>query len=118
MSPDSYRVTAILALGFFFNAAGVQHLVILQREMRFTSLAAIGVLSLLISSAIGIAGAKAGFGYWALVVMTVSLPLTSTIGFWLTADWVPGKPHKRVASVDDTVWGHSYAKRSHCLSRN
>jgi len=93
--PRLLGVTAILALGFFFNAAGVQHLVILQREMRFTSLAAIGVLSLLISSAIGIAGAKAGFGYWALVVMTVSLPLTSTIGFWLTADWVPGKPRRR-----------------------
>ena len=92
--PRLIGVTTVLALGFLFNAAGIQHLVLLQREMRFTTLAVINVGSLVISTAIAIGGAKAGYGYWSLVVMTVSLPLTSTIGFWMTTGWVPGRPRR------------------------
>jgi O-antigen/teichoic acid export membrane protein len=94
--PRLFKVTAVLALGFLFNAAGIQHSVLLQRQMRFTAMAVIGVVSLIVSTAIGIGGAKAGYGYWALVAMTVALPLTSTIGFWLTTGWVPGMPRRRV----------------------
>jgi O-antigen/teichoic acid export membrane protein len=93
--PRLFPVTAVLALGFLFNAAGIQHLVILQREMRFTTMSVIGLVSLVLSSGIAIAGAKLGFGYWALVAMTVSAPLTTTIGFWVTTRWVPGKPHRQ-----------------------
>lgn len=93
--PRLFGVTAILALGFLFNAAGIQHSVLLQRQMRFTTLAVIGVVSLTVSTAIAIGGAKAGYGYWALVAMTVALPLTATIGYWLTTSWVPGMPHRR-----------------------
>jgi len=93
--PRLFGVTAVLSLGFLFNAAGVQHSALLQRQMRFTTLAVIGVVSLIVASAIAIGGAKAGYGYWALVAMTVALPLTGTIGFWLTTGWVPGMPHRQ-----------------------
>jgi PST family polysaccharide transporter len=93
--PRLLWVTVVLASGFLFNAAGIQHSVLLQRQMRFTALALIGFGSLIVGTAIAIGGAKAGYGYWALVVMTVSLPLTSTIGLWLTSGWVPGMPHRR-----------------------
>ena len=94
--PRLVGVTIVLAAGFLFNAAGVQHSALLQREMRFTALAVISVVSLVVGTAIAIFGAKAGYGYWALVAMTVALPLSSTIGLWLTTRWVPGMPHKRV----------------------
>ncbi len=94
--PRLLWVTAVLAAGLLFNAAGIQHSVLLVRQMRFTALAVIGVGSLIVGTAIAIVGAKAGYGYWALVVMTVSLPLTNTIGLWLTTGWVPGMPHRRV----------------------
>jgi O-antigen/teichoic acid export membrane protein len=93
--PQLLRVTAALAAGFLFNSAGVQHSAILQREMRFTALAVIGVVSLIVSTAIAIGGAKAGYGYWALVAMTVTASLISTIGFWVATGWVPGMPHRR-----------------------
>jgi O-antigen/teichoic acid export membrane protein len=93
--PQLFGVTAVLAAGFLFNAAGTQHSVLLQRQMRFTALAAISVVSLTVGAAIGIGGAKAGCGYWALVAMTVTPPLIATIGFWLTTGWVPGMPHRR-----------------------
>lgn len=93
--PRLFMVTVVLAAGFVFNAAGVQHSALLQREMRFTALAVIGVVSLIVGTAIAIGGAKAGYGYWALVAMTVTSPIVSTLGFWLTTAWVPGMPHTR-----------------------
>jgi PST family polysaccharide transporter len=92
--PRLVQVTAALAAGFVFNAAGVQHGVILQREMRFTTLAIINTVALVMGSAIGIASALAGFGYWSLVVMTITQPLALTIGQWIATGWMPGRPQR------------------------
>jgi O-antigen/teichoic acid export membrane protein len=92
--PQLLGVTSVLAIGFLFNAAGIQHAAILQREMRFTALSVISVVALTVSTAIAVYAAKAGYGYWALVSMTVTPPIIATIGFWLTTGWVPGMPRK------------------------
>jgi O-antigen/teichoic acid export membrane protein len=94
--PHLLGVTAVLAAGFLFNAAGVQHSAILQRQMRFTALATIDIISLVVSSAVGIGMAVGGYGYWALVIMTVTLPLVATVCLWRTTAWIPGRPRKRV----------------------
>ncbi len=94
--PRLLWVTAIVAVGFLFNGAGVQHSAILQRQMRFSTLALVDVVSLIISTAIAIGAARAGYGYWALVAMTVCLPLATTIGLWLTTRWIPGLPHRNI----------------------
>jgi O-antigen/teichoic acid export membrane protein len=93
--PRLIGITDVLALGFLFNAAGVQHSALLQREMRFTAMAVINTVGLIIGTAIAIGGARAGAGYWALVVMTVTMPLVSTVGFWLATAWIPGAPRRR-----------------------
>jgi O-antigen/teichoic acid export membrane protein len=93
--PRLIGITDVLALGFFFNAAGVQHSALLQREMRFTALAVINTIALIMGTAIAIGGARVGFGYWALVLMTVTMPLVSTLGFWLATAWIPGAPRRR-----------------------
>jgi hypothetical protein len=41
---------------------------------------------------IAIAGAEAGYGYWALVAMSVATPLA---GVWLVTGWVPRMPRRR-----------------------
>ena len=94
--PRLVGVTAVLGAGFLFNAAGVQHSALLQRQMRFTTTAAIDIFSLTISIAVGIGMALKGFGYWSLVGMTVTLPLICTICMWLATGWVPGMPKRRV----------------------
>ena len=94
--PRLFWVTSVVAVGFLFNGAGVQHSAILQRQMRFTALAVTDVVALIVSTAIAIGAAKAGYGYWALVAMTVSLPLTTTVGLWIASAWVPGMPHRGV----------------------
>jgi len=93
--PRLLGVTAVLGAGFFFNAAGIQHGALLQRQMRFTSLAMINTVSLILGAAIAIGGAEAGYGYWALVGMTITFPLVNTIGCWLIAAWVPGPPRRK-----------------------
>ena len=94
--PRLLGVTAMLGAGFLFNAAGVQHGALLQRQMRFTTVAGIDTLSLVLSVAVGIGMAFRGYGYWALVVMTVSLPLTGTLGLWLANTWIPGAPRRGI----------------------
>jgi len=93
--PELFAVTAVLATGFLFNGVGTQHSALLQRQMRFTTLSVISVISLTVSTAVGIAGAKTGYGYWALVGMTVTAPLIATIGLWLATGWVPSMPRRR-----------------------
>jgi O-antigen/teichoic acid export membrane protein len=94
--PRLFGITAVLALGFLFNAAGTQHSALLQRQMRFTTMAVISVVSLMVGTAIAIEVAEAGYGYWALVWMSIASPLAGTFGFWLTTGWVPGMPQRRV----------------------
>jgi O-antigen/teichoic acid export membrane protein len=89
-------VTAVLAAGFILNAAGVQHTALLQRKMRFVALSVIEIVSLVVSIAVGVGMAVGGYGYWALVGMTLTAPAVGTAGAWLSAAWVPGVPHRHV----------------------
>ncbi len=64
--------------------------------MRFNALALIDISSLAIGTAIAIGTAMSGYGYWALVVTSVSIPLTTTLGLWLATAWIPGVPRRGV----------------------
>src|SRR6266851_9526949 len=61
--PHLLGVTVVLATAFLFNAAGVQHSALLQRQMRFTALATIDTISWVVSTSVGISMAVAGFRY-------------------------------------------------------
>lgn len=93
--PRLVRVTAALAPGFLLSGLGAQHAAILARQMRFTAGAAIDVVAIFVSASVGIGMAVAGYGYWALVGMSLALPAVSSIGAWLVARWVPGPPRRR-----------------------
>jgi len=93
--PGLLWVTVVLGTAFLFNAVGIQHSALLQRQMRFTAMAAISLASLMAGTAVAIAGAAIGYGYWALVASLVITPLVASIGFWLATGWVPGAPRRR-----------------------
>ena len=94
--PRLVWVAAVLGTAFLFNAMGVQHSALLQRQMRFTAMAAISLVSLLVGTAIAVGGAAIGYGYWALVASSVVTPVVASIGYWLATGWVPGMPRRRV----------------------
>ena len=90
--PRLFWVSIILGTSFLFNGAGVQHTALLERQMRFTALATIDIIALVVSTAVGIVMAATGFGYWSLVAAAVAVPLVATICLWLTTGWSPGRP--------------------------
>jgi O-antigen/teichoic acid export membrane protein len=94
--PRLFWITSVIAVGFVINAAGVQHSALLQRAMRFTALAVIDTVSLAASTALAVASALAGLGYWSLVVMSVSIPLVGVVGVWWATKWVPGRPRRHI----------------------
>lgn len=91
--PRLFWVTAAMGAGFVFNAAGVQQLALLQRQMRYVRLAAIEFSCQLASLSLGICLALAGYGYWALVAAAVALPAAVTVSTWTATGWIPGRPH-------------------------
>jgi O-antigen/teichoic acid export membrane protein len=103
--PRLFGVTVVLALGFLFNAAGTQHSALLQRHMRFTALAVISVISFLAGTVIAIGCAEAGFGYWALVAMSISSTLVGTLCLWLATGWVPKMPQRGAGVRSMMVFG-------------
>ena len=92
--PRLFGVTAVLALAFLFNAAGIQHSAMLQRRMRFTTLAVISVVALIVGTAVAIGAALAGLRYWALVALSITSSFIATIGFWVAVGWIPGRPRR------------------------
>jgi O-antigen/teichoic acid export membrane protein len=94
--PRLQAITIALATGFLFNAAGVQHIAILEREMRFSRLALIDMASVAIGSALAITVAWQSGGYWSLVLMMVVVPLASTVFAWSSTGWIPGRPNRGV----------------------
>ena len=69
----------------------------------------ISVVSLMVGAAIAIGGAEAGYGYWALVWMSIASPLAGTLGLWLTTGWIPGMPQSRLEfSVSDAIRRHAH----------
>lgn len=105
--PRLFWVTVALAPGFLLNAAGVQHSALLQRDLRFTALAVIQVVALVVSTALGIGAALLGYGYWSLVVLSITLPLVSTIAYWLAKPWIPGRPRNGVGILPMVHFGGS-----------
>jgi PST family polysaccharide transporter len=94
--PRLFWVTIAMAAGFILNAAGVQHSALLQRHMRFVAQATTEIISWVVSAAIGVGFALAGYGYWALVWMAISLPAVATIGAWVATRWFPGPPRRGI----------------------
>jgi O-antigen/teichoic acid export membrane protein len=94
--PRLFWVTEAMAAGFLVNAAGIQHVALLQRELRYVTLTLIEALSQLGSIAVGIGMAIAGLGYWALVAAALASPAITTVGALLTVAWLPGRPRWNV----------------------
>jgi len=92
--PRVFWVTVISALAFSINGLGIQHTALLQRGMRFVTIAKIEILSLALSSALAIGMAWRGYGYWSLVALALSGVVISSAGAWVAVPWRPGLPSK------------------------
>lgn len=94
--PRLYWVTMTAAVGFVINAAGIQHSALLQRQLRYTALAAVEILAQLAGFVVGVGMAIAGFGYWALVAGIIVSPTVTVTCVWAIARWIPSLPRRHI----------------------
>jgi PST family polysaccharide transporter len=90
--PALVGVTMALASTFVLSGLSVQHNALLRRQMRFSALSAVDVVSTVCGLATAVASAVLGAGYWALVYQQIAQQTTATAGAWLTCGWRPGPP--------------------------
>ena len=89
-----FWVTIASGLAFLISGFGMQHGALLQRTMRYTTMARISVYSLLVSSVVGISMALLGCGYWSLVGMTLASTIVGTVASCWAIPWIPGRPKR------------------------
>jgi O-antigen/teichoic acid export membrane protein len=85
-------VASTLSIPFIFSGLAAQPQAILQRQMRFKAIAFAEIASLIISASVGIAAAFAGWGYWALVTMSVISVIINTSLVCFLCRWQPSRP--------------------------
>jgi O-antigen/teichoic acid export membrane protein len=100
-----YWMAVISGVAFIFNGLTTQHQALILREMRFVTLAKIDLLSLTISSAVGVVMALFGWGYWSLVGIPVVASIVSAAGAWLAVPWVPGPPRRKCGVISMLHFG-------------
>ena len=93
--PRLYWVVVVSGLAFLFNGLAAQHSALLQRGMRFVTQAKIDVLSLAVSSAVGVGMALLGCRYWSLVGMAIASSMVPAAAYWIVVSWIPGPPRRR-----------------------
>jgi len=72
----------------------VQHDALMQRQMRFTALAAINIMTLITGYGAAIFSAWYGAGFWALAVQQYATSLTLLLLLFAICRWWPGLPRR------------------------
>ena len=77
---------------FFFNSLAIQHRALLDRSMRFATSAKIDVAASIVGAVVAITLAILKFGYWALILQNIALPVVVAVAVWIAMPWRPGRP--------------------------
>jgi PST family polysaccharide transporter len=93
--PALIAVSIALSLGFVFEGLAVQHVALLNRQMRFKVISAVEVGCAVAGFSLGIVMAVVGWGYWSLVGATLATGGFRVISAWLASPWRPQRPMRR-----------------------
>lgn len=91
-APQLTWVMLALSVTFLFGGLGIQHQALLNRQMRFATIAGVQIISTIIGIAAAIYAAMHGFRYWALVLNNIISSVTLVLGLWLASGWLPCLP--------------------------
>jgi O-antigen/teichoic acid export membrane protein len=90
--PEVRGITIALSSTFIFGGLTAQHNALLQRQMRFSRMAAIEVIAMVLGTAVAISAALSGAGYWSIVLWGVVSTFVTMALSWLSSRWRPGRP--------------------------
>jgi O-antigen/teichoic acid export membrane protein len=89
------EITLLLSATFLISGSTVQHLALLKRQMRFKALASIEIGSMAVGVVVGVFMALLGYGYWSLVVSSLSMETAALLLTWSISRWRPQLPVPR-----------------------
>lgn len=92
--PRLVSITLVLSVTFLLASSTVQHVALLNRQMRFGVIAVIDVLSMLTGYLAGIGVALWKYGYWALVFGNVVHVTIRLLLAWSISGWRPRLPSR------------------------
>ena len=90
--PKLVKIAFALSGCYLLNGLTVQHIALLNRQMRFVATSAIDVGSVAAGLAMGIGAALAGYGYWSLVAATLAQAVVRLVAAWSVSSWRPQLP--------------------------
>jgi O-antigen/teichoic acid export membrane protein len=93
--PPLVGISIALSGAFVLEGLAVQHMALLNRQMKFTTISAIEVGSAAGGFLIGIAMALLNWGYWSLVGATLATAALRVTAVWAVSEWRPQKPMRR-----------------------
>ena len=79
----------VMFISFIINATAIVQTNRLMKKMDVRMIAISNSIGLIISAAVGIYFALAGYGAWAIVWQTITLGIIKSIILWATSRWVP-----------------------------
>ncbi len=92
--PRLIGITLVLSITFLLASSAVQHVALLNRQMRFKAIAVIDVVSMLAGYLTGIGMALLKYGYWALVFANVVQVAIKLVLAWSISLWRPRFPSR------------------------
>ncbi|MDR3414344.1 MAG: oligosaccharide flippase family protein, partial [Formivibrio sp.] len=87
-------IAAGISVSIVLTSISVVHLALLKRAMHFSVVAKNDIVARAVSVVVSILFGLAGWGYWALVLGTCALPLSTAIGALILCRWKPGRPRR------------------------
>jgi PST family polysaccharide transporter len=100
-------ITIYLSLSFLLGGSAVQHLALLNRQMRFQAIAVVEICSMAVGFLAGTVCALLGWGYWSLVGMQLSSSVVEMVLTWVASGWRPDFPRRRVGTKSLLHFGAS-----------
>lgn len=104
----------ILMIGMVASGLANLHVGLLRRQMRFGTMAVMGITGLSAGAIVGIVLAAYGAGFWALVAQNFAILLVRAMFPWLACTWRPAGPSQSHRPSEQTVramlsYGHNVA---------
>lgn len=90
--PSLTGIALALSSTFVLTALFTQHYALMRRAMQFRHIAMIDISANLIGSAVSVAMALTGWGYWSLVAKPIVTAVLTAVFVWMSCHWVPGRP--------------------------
>lgn len=87
--PRLIEITLALSINFLLAGLTVQHMALLNRQMRFKVIAVVQVGSALIGILVGIGMAWMKCGYWSLVGLNLGKSVVALVMTWVASSWRP-----------------------------